>query len=264
MPGLAVGDVRWYPDGSGRSRYEAGHLPGAVFLDADEDLAARPFVDGPGRHPLPEPERFADTMSRRGIGDGDLVIAYDDDGGSIASRLWWMLVATGRRCAVLDGGLEAWPGSLETGEVSRPAAAFSPRPWPPVATADDVIEVLRAGGVVLDARAPERYRGEVEPIDPVPGHIPGARSAPWAHNLDPSTGRFLPAEVLRRHYGELCIRDAGDAVASCGSGITATHDLLAMVVAGLGLGRLYEGSWSGWVNDPSHPVATGAEPGVLQ
>jgi thiosulfate/3-mercaptopyruvate sulfurtransferase len=261
-PGLVVADCRWYADGSGRARFERTHLPGAVFVDADADLAAPP-EGGRGRHPLPSPGDFAETMSALGIGDADAVVAYDDAGGSIASRLWWMLDATGHRAAVLDGVLSAWDGPLETGPVSRPRSVFTPHTWAAQRVVDTpaAVEIVGQGdGVLIDARSGERYRGEAEPIDARAGHIPGAVNAPWASNLDPDTGRFLPPGELRRRYEALGVRDAGGAVAYCGSGLTATHDVLAMRVAGLGTARLYEGSWSGWSHDPDRPGSTGADP----
>lgn len=262
-PGLVVADVRWVRDGSSREAFEAGHITGAVFLDADDDLSA--VGDGAGRHPLPTPEAFARTMKRAGIGEDTSVVAYDDAGGSHAARLWWMLDATGHRAALLDGGLGAWAGSRATGPASRAAASapFTARPWPfdRVVDADTVVAALRAEGtVVLDARAGERYRGEIEPIDPVAGHIPGARSAPWSDNLDPSTGRFLASIELRELYERRGVRSGDDTIVYCGSGLTAALDLLAMRVAAFGAdGRLYGGSWSGWIEDPSRPVATGDE-----
>jgi thiosulfate/3-mercaptopyruvate sulfurtransferase len=259
--GLVVADVRWHPGGDGRIAYEAGHIPGAVYLDAEKDLAARPFIDGPGRHPLPSAASFAGTMEAVGIGDEDSVVAYDDAGGSHAARLWWMLRSTGHACAVLDGGLDAWDGELETGVARRARASFAPREWPSdrIVDAERVADELRRdSAVVLDARAAERYRGEVEPIDRVAGHIPGAASAPWADNLDPRTGRFRRPDELRRRFESLGVREGGDPIAYCGSGLTATHDLLAIEVAGLGPGRLYEGSWSGWIDDPERAIATGA------
>ena len=264
---LVVADVRWSPAGGTPAAEEAfarGHIPGAVFLDVDRDLAARPFVDGPGRHPLPTPEAFAATMRAAGIGESDLVVCTDDVRGSVAARLWWMLDATGRRAALLDGGAQAWAGPLETGPARpRVPGPFEPRPWPAdvVVNADAVATALREGTPVLDARAAERYRGDVEPIDPVAGHIPGARSAPWGDNLDPDTGRFRDVETLRARYERVGVHDAADAIASCGSGVTTCHDLFAMRLAGLGDARLYEGSWSDWVHDASRPVATGADPG---
>jgi thiosulfate/3-mercaptopyruvate sulfurtransferase len=260
--GFVVADVRWHPGGDGRTAYEAGHIPTAVYLDAEDDLAARPFIDGPGRHPLPSAASFAGTMEAVGIGDEAAVVGYDDAGGSHAARLWWMLRATGHACAVLDGGLDAWDGELETGVVRRRRASFTPREWPSdrIVDAERVADELRRGSaMVLDARAAERYRGEAEPIDPVAGHIPGASSAPWADNLDPRTGRFRGPDELRRRFESLGVHEGGNPIAYCGSGLTATHDLLAIEVAGLGSGRLYEGSWSGWIDDPERAVATGPE-----
>ena len=264
-PGLVVADVRWVREGSAREAFEVGHIAGAMFLDADEDLSA--IGQGSGRHPLPSPEGFARTMSRVGIGDDTAVVAYDDASGSIAARLWWMLDATGHAVALLDGGLAAWSGPRATGPapVEPATSAFAARPWPRerVAEADDVHAALDAHVVVvLDARLGERYRGEVEPIDPIAGHIPGARSAPWAENVDPSTGRFRSSDQLRERYGARGVRTGDDAIVYCGSGLTATHDLLAMRLAGFPRdGRLYGGSWSGWIEDPTRPVAIGDEPG---
>ncbi len=262
-PGLAVADVRWVPGGGARQAFEAGHIPGAVPLDLDVDLAA-PAFEGPGRHPLPASDAFAVTMSTAGIGDDVAVVAYDDARGSVAARLWWMLNAAGHRAAVLDGGLDAWTGPLEQGPPApRIPAAFTARPWPAERLADarGVAAAIEDGSaVVLDARAAERYRGETEPFDPVAGHIPGARSAPWTENVDPETGRFLAAEALRSRLAALGVSDARDAIGYCGSGTTTCHNLLAMEAAGLGRARLYEGSWSDWVHDRSRPVATGPGP----
>ena len=256
-------DVRWYLDGrSGREAYEAGHLPGAVFVDLDTMLAAPPLTNGGGRHPLPPPEAFSDAMGSLGIGDDSTVLAYDDAGGSIAARLWWMLRATGHAVAVLDGGIAAWPRELETGVgTRRPPATFTPSPWPGSRVADaDFTGALASGGagVVLDARAPERYRGEVEPIDPRAGHIPGAKSAPWSANLDHDTGRFLLPGPLRHYYRSLGVEQGTNVIAYCGSGITSCHTILALERAGLGdAARLYAGSWSDWSADADRPVATG-------
>jgi len=263
--GLGVADVRWVREGSAREAFESGHVAGAVFLDADDDLSS--IGQGSGRHPLPSPEVFAHTMSRVGIGDDKAVVAYDDASGSIAARLWWMLDATGHSVALLDGGLEAWTGPSATGPAPAEHAGitFTARPWPKerLAGAGDVRAALDApADVVLDARLAERYRGEVEPIDPIAGHIPGARSAPWTDNVDPSTGLFHPGDQLREHYEARGVRTGEDAIAYCGSGLTAAHDLLAMRLAGFPRdGRLYGGSWSGWIEDPTRPVVTGDEPG---
>lgn len=263
-PAIVPADVRWHPEGDARSAYRSRHLPRAVFVDADADLAGTPFVDGPGRHPLPSPEVFAATMAAIGIGDEHAVVVYDDALGSSAARLWWMLRVTGRAAALLDGGLRAWTGEVEAGDVPRAPASFSPRPWPRdrIVDAAGVAAAIRAGASpVLDARSVERYRGEEEPIDPVAGHIPGARSAPWADTVDPDTGRLRPRAALRQRFEALGVRPDSDPVAYCGSGITATLDLLALEVAGLGGGRLYAGSWSDWVSDPGRPVATGGDVG---
>jgi len=264
-PGLVVADVRWSATGgtaATQASFEESHVPGAVFLDVDRDLAAVPFVDGPGRHPLPSTDDVAATMRAAGIDDDDVVVVYDDTGGSVAARLWWMLDVTGHPAAMLDGGLGAWTGPLETGPArARPRGTFSTaRSWPAdrLADADDV--AAAAGGddvVVVDVRAGERFRGETEPLDPVAGHIPGARNVPWADHLDPATGLLLPAEVLRERYAAVGVHRADRAIVHCGSGITGCLGLLALRVAGLGDARLYQGSWSDWVHDPDRPVATG-------
>lgn len=264
VPAAAViADCRWYLDGrSGRAEYEAGHAPGAVFVDLDTALAAPPSREG-GRHPLPPPEVFAAAMTRIGVTDGTTVVAYDDAGGAIAARLVWLLRALGEEAALLDGGLAAFPGTLRSGPLSDHAqvlrpGAFTPRPWPAerLATIDDATD---RSNVVLDARPPQRYRGEVEPVDARPGHIPGALNAPTADNL--TTGQhFETPDRLRRRFAGLGIDDAGKVVSSCGSGVTACHNLLALERAGLGIGRLYPGSWSAYAAT-DHPAATGDAPG---
>jgi thiosulfate/3-mercaptopyruvate sulfurtransferase len=262
-PSLRIADVRWSLTGPpGRERYDGGHLPGAVFLDADRELSSPD--EGPGRHPIPSPAKLARVLGAAGIGDEHAVVAYDDAGGSIAARLWWLYRHFGHdgACAVLDGGIGAWTGAghaLTTETPGHPAATWTPGDRrDDVVDTDDVLGMLDDPTLLLDARAGERYRGETEPIDPRPGHVPGARSAPWADNLG-RDGRFLPAEELRARYAAL---GAGErpTVAYCGSGLSATHDLLALELAGIGGGRLYEGSWSHWSSDPSRPVATGPSP----
>jgi len=263
---LALADVRWVPGGTAREVFERGHLPAAVLIDADLDLAAPPFA-GPGRHPLPSPEDFARSMTRAGIGDETRVVVYDDARGSIAARLWWMLDVIDHPAAILDGGLDAWEGGIETGPGRVPApSTFTVRPWPRARIAD--AEAVRAAlgspdehALVVDARAPERYRGDVEPIDRVAGHIPGVRSAPWAGNVDERTGRFLAPEELRQRWSELGVSDAEQVIAHCGSGLTACHAILSMRLAGLGRAHLYEGSWSDWISDPARPIVKGDEAG---
>jgi|TARA_B100001105_G_scaffold124649_1_gene99877 thiosulfate/3-mercaptopyruvate sulfurtransferase len=248
-------DVRWYLDGrSGLEAYEAGHLPGAVFVDLDEHLTAEPGP-GVGRHPLPVAEAFAGSMGELGIGPDDTVVAYDDAGGMSAGRLVWMLRVLGQAAALLDGGIGAWSGQLETRTPQRTPVDVPVRPWPDRAFVDiGDVAAGAAGRVLLDARAPERYRGEVEPMDPRAGHVPGAVNAPFAANL--VDGRFLLPADLSDHYRALGVEDATDVVAYCGSGVSACHDLLAMEHAGMGRGRLYVGSWSQW-SASNHPIATG-------
>jgi thiosulfate/3-mercaptopyruvate sulfurtransferase len=274
---LRICDLRWYlgqPHGAGRAAYDAGHIPGAIHLDVDGELVA---AEGPGRHPLPDPGAFQATLARAGIGDGDTVVAYDDVGGWVAARLWWMLEDLGfddegrsdegRRgeALVLDGGWQAWlaAGGAVSTDVPRP----SPRglhlasAWRRVIDRADLKP--RLGSVtLLDARAAERYRGEVEPIDPVAGHIPTARSAPTAGNLG-RDGRFLPPHVLRERYEGLGCSLPGVTVTSCGSGVSACHNALAMRIAGLPDPLLYPGSYSDW-STAGEPVAVGAEPGAPQ
>lgn len=266
-PDLRVVDVRWYlglPPGSGRAAYDGGHIPGAIHVDLDTELVG---PDGPGRHPLPAPAAFARRLGERGVGDGDLVVACDDVGGWVAARLWWMLDDLGfgadrRGAAVLDGGMGAWtalglPLSTEV-PVLPPAELHLAPAWRKVI--DRAALKPRLGTLaLLDARAGERYRGEVEPIDPVAGHIPTARSAPTGGNLGPD-GRFLPpAELRTRFEGLGCVVPNGT-VTSCGSGVSACHNALAMRIAGLTDPLLYPGSYSDW-SRAGEPVATGPQPG---
>ena len=260
-PALRICDVRWYlgKPGAGRAAYEAGHIPGAVYVDLDADLAAH---HGPGRHPLPSATEFASRLGQLGIGAEHDVVCYDDMGGAVAARLWWMLDNLGHRSvAVLDGGLRAWTeagGALSTDVPDLPAAALPLAPdWTRVVDRS-ALKARRASVVLLDARAGERYRGELEPVDPVPGHIPGAVSAPSGGNLGPD-GRFLPPPALRERYAGLGCRNAGEVVASCGSGVTACHTALAMRLAGLPDPILYPGSFSDWAR-AGEPVETGPGP----
>lgn len=243
-PEAVIADVRWYLDGrSGAEAYASGHLPGAVFVDLDAALAA-PASPEAGRHPLPDPEDFASAMVDAGIGDDSVVVAYDDAGGFSAGRLVWMLRSLGVDAALLDGGLDAWDGELSTEEPAETDqdVTFGIRGWGPdvVATIDDAA----AGTRVIDARAAGRYRGEAgSALDPRPGHIPGASSAPFTENLA-ADKRFRSPDELRERFGRLGIDDASEVISYCGSGVTACHNLLAMEHAGLGRGRLYVGSWS--------------------
>jgi thiosulfate/3-mercaptopyruvate sulfurtransferase len=260
---VVVTDVRFYLDGrSPLDAYTAAHLPGAVYVDLGRDLSG-PGAPTDGRHPLPSPERFAAAMGRLGIGDTDTVVAYDDSGGGTAGRLVWMLRATGHAAALLDGGLPAWPGRVESGPPpDRPPATFTARPWPAasLASADEVAALAASSSAaVLDARAGDRYRGETEPVDPRAGHIPGAASAPWQDNLDPATGRFLPPDVLRARFEALGVRPGQPVVAYCGSGVSACANLVALERASLTGAQLYVASWSGWSADPGRPAATGDE-----
>ncbi|HKA03965.1 MAG TPA: sulfurtransferase [Acidimicrobiales bacterium] len=259
LGGVVLADVRWYLDGrDGRAAYESGHIPSAVFVDLDADLSG-PGDPTDGRHPLPSPGQFAAAMGRLGIGTDDTVVAYDDSGGGTAGRFVWMLRVTGHDAALLDGGLPAWPGQLETGpSPSRPMAPFVARPWPAAALADaDGTADAAKTGAVLDARSIDRFRGENETIDRRPGHIPGARSAHWTANLDPVTGRFLPPSALRARFEALGVRAGREIVAYCGSGVSACANLVALERAGFAGARLYVPSWSGWSADPDRAAATG-------
>ena len=252
--GAVLVDVRLYLDGrSALDAYRAGHLPGAVHVDLERWLAA-PASREAGRHPLPDPETFAEGLARAGIGDRDTVVAYDDAGGVMAARLVWLLRAIGHPAALLDGGLD---GPLETGDVERPRATFTPRPWPAERLADlDAVAAPPRGTVVLDARDGERFRGEVEPIDAQAGHIPGARSLPTRGHLG-DDGRHRPAGELRERFAAAGVGEGTPVVAYCGSGVTACHQLLVLEHAGLGPGRLFPGSWSQY-SATGRPVATGS------
>ncbi len=263
-----VVDVRWYLDGrSGRQAYVGGHLPGAVFADVDTDLSAvgRPAVEG--RHPLPDPAAFAAAMSRLGIGDDSVVLAYDDSGGLTAGRLVVMLRWLGVDAALLDGGITTWAGRLETGDraapaVDPPATPFTPRPWPAerLATVDETVQAAAHGVAVLDARSAERHAGTVVSIDQRLGHIPGARSSASAE-LVGDDGALRPAADLAEHFagrGVTAPADAHAAIAYCGSGVSACLQLIAMEHLGLPPARLFVASWSGYAADPDRPAELGA------
>jgi len=253
--GLRVLDFRWtLAGGDGADKYAAGHIPGAVFVSMDDVTG-----EGPGRHPLPSREQFETAMRRAGVNDNTQVVVYDEIGGSVSSRLWFLLRLFGHEAqAVLDGGIMSWTGKLDTEVPSPEAGDFH------AAEADrslilDFDAVKDLGGVpLLDSRLGERYRGETEPVDPKAGHIPGALSAPYPENLD-SNGRFLAPEKLRERFKKLGVKKGKGAVVYCGSGVNATHNLLAMELAGFVDGRLYEGSWSDWSRRDA-PIATGPDP----
>lgn len=246
----------------GRTRYREGHIPGAVFADLEQDLSA-PKTGGNGRHPLPSPADLAERLGRLGIGDDTQVVAYDDMSAMFAARLWWSLRHLGHDgAAVLDGGLPAWTaagGQLTTGDETRSPTAFIARPV--AALAVDLAEVesgLAAGRhLLLDAREPERFRGETEPIDPVAGRIPGARNHLWKRSLGPD-GRFLAVEELRRRLRPaLAKREGRPVICYCGSGVTAAHNALALELAGASGVAVYSGSWSEWCADPARPIGRG-------
>lgn len=259
-PDVVLADVRSYLDGrSERAEYEAGHLPGAVFVDLARALAGPPSPAA-GRHPLPLPEVFAEGLAHVGIADDDVVVAYDDAGGVMAARLVWLLRATGRAAALLDGGLLGWDGPLEQGEQRRPPGSRTPVPWPEQLLVDLEAAVGSAGGdvVLLDARPPERYRGDVDPVDVRAGHVPGARSLPCRANVD-ARGRLLPDDVLRTRLAAVGVVAGADVVSSCGSGVTACHTLLVLEHLGLPPARLWPGSWSQYAAT-DRPLVTGDRP----
>lgn len=261
-PEVVRADVRWYLDGrDGRAAFEQAHLPGAVWVDLDASLAAHGLPPSEGRHPLPDPVHFAAAMGALGIGDHTVVVAYDDTGGMTAGRLVTMLRMIGHQAALLDGGLAAWRADGHP-VASGPAEPLSPAhftavPWPVhrVASADETAAHAATGGAVIDARAHERFTGEVAMIDPRPGHVPGARSAPWASVLGPD-GRLRPVAELRAHFEALGATD-GEVIAYCGSGVSACMNIVAMEHAGLEPARLYPASWSGWSSDPERPTELG-------
>lgn len=270
-----IADVRWYADGrAARAEYSRSHVSGARFVDVERDLSTLHNHDpAAGRHPFPDPEDFAASMSRLGIGDDTWVIAYDDTGGMTAARLVVMLRMLGKRASLLDGGLAVWsslhPDLVDSGEPDRvPKARFDAQPWPARAlvTEDEMVDIVRHGAlsrgtVILDARAAERFEGIApsgpETLDPRAGHIPGACNAPWNAVVSPDSRRLRDTAQLRKHYEQLGVGDARMVVASCGSGISACLNVLAIEHAGFPTPRLFVPSWSGWSSDPDKPIATG-------
>lgn len=263
---LVLADVRWFlgePE-KGHQAYRDGHIPGAHFVDLDGDLASPAAVPG-GRHPLPSLQEFSNFLQRLGVQAGDQIVAYDVQNGAIAARLWWLLnyFQVPVKASVLDGGLQAYlasGGALSDAPV-RPqhrAALRLEANQELTATAARVTTFAKGGGRLLDARSPERYRGENEPIDPQAGHIPGAENRPWSKNLE--AGRFLTAKQLRRDFEGLGIQKEDPIVCYCGSGVTACHNVLALHLAGMHNVRLYVGSWSDWSSSPERPVAAAPAP----
>jgi thiosulfate/3-mercaptopyruvate sulfurtransferase len=261
----------------GASAYATGHVPNALYAHLDRDLSG-PITPGSGRHPLPSIERLAETFGRWGIDESVQVVAYDQGNGAFAARLWWLLRWTGhRKVAVLNGGFAAWqqaglPADTVPGE--RQPRVFTPRLATNAVVSTAELERLLAAGalesgasVLVDARGADRFAGDNETIDPVAGHIPGARNQPFLRNVD-ARGRFLSAAELRERWQALAAQPAGGPapggtpaermIAMCGSGVTACHNLLALEVAGLPGARLYAGSWSEWIRDASRPVVRGA------
>ena len=253
----------------GLAQYEATHIAGAVYAHLDRHLSNKSDPDGAmaGRHPLPSPEVFAAWLASAGLQNGQQVVVYDRQGANYSGRLWWMLKWVGHEAvAVLDGGLQAWQthgGAIESGPSMHRVALESDRfelkaPLTPLLTTQEIAGRLGDPSMtVIDARAAARFRGEIEPLDPVAGHIPGALNRPFADNID-ANGRFKPAAQLRAEFETLLAgRDASTVVHHCGSGVSAIPNLLGMEVAGLGRSALYPGSWSAWCNTPGMPVAKG-------
>jgi thiosulfate/3-mercaptopyruvate sulfurtransferase len=246
----------------GANAYIKGHIPGALFLHLDRDLSG-PKTGRTGRHPLPDPAVFAKRMGECGVGPDTQVVAYDNEGGVFAARLWWTLRWLGHdKVALLDGGLPGWRRAKQALVPEVPvfaAANFQPRPRAMTVDADFVMGKLHAPEVLmLDARSPERFSGAQETIDPVGGHIPGVVNRFYFDNLDDAGCYFRPVDELRAEFDALLAgRDPAAVVQQCGSGVTACHNLLAMEIAGLNGSKLYPGSWSEWCADPARPIATG-------
>ena len=253
-----LGNVQW-----GEAEFARAHLPGAIYLHLDRDLSG-PVTASSGRHPLPDPERFARRLAELGVSPESQLVAYDQGNGAYAARLWWLARWIGlRNVAVLDGGFAAWRVAglpLDTAvRAPQPRAlgvSLAADAWVSSETVDELRQ--RPGNLLVDARGTERFAGKNETIDKIAGHVPGARNRPFLDNLG-TDGRFLPAEELRRRFGTLLGSVAPSSViAMCGSGVTACHNLLALEHAGLTGARLYAGSWSEWIGDPRRPIATGA------
>lgn len=262
-PDLRLVDVRSVlgQPKAGRAAYAAGHLPGAVFLDLEDDLSG-PIGPHGGRHPLPAIDALAQVLGASGIGAASHVVAYDADDAMVAGRLWWLMRWLGHDAVqVLDGGFAAWTaagGATTHGAPNVAPVRFEPRPRPELVVDRDHVRASAGAPdvLVIDVRAAERYRGEVEPLDPVAGHIPGAVNVPYAGNLE--AGRFRDPAALRERYA--AVLGAREVVAYCGSGVSAAHGLMALAAIGVSGAKLYAGSWSDWVSYPDAPVAVGSEP----
>ena len=253
-----LGNVSW-----GETEYARAHLPGALYLHLDRDLSS-PISAHSGRHPLPDPGSYAARLAELGVTPESQIVAYDQGNGAYGARLWWLARWIGlRNVAVLDGGIAAWRAAglpLETAVRTPKPSAFTPTVTPNAWVTSDAVDELRQrpGNLLVDARGAERFAGRNETLDPVAGHVPGARNRPFLDNLG-ADGRFLPADVLRQQFTTLLgSANASSVVAMCGSGVTACHNLLALEHAGFSGARLYAGSWSEWIRDPRRPVATGA------
>ncbi|WP_299569526.1 sulfurtransferase [uncultured Williamsia sp.] len=254
-------DVRWrLGDDRGHDHFREGHIPGAVYVDLDTELAGPPDP-AQGRHPLPDIETLQEAARRWGVHTDNTVVAYDDNGNQSAARAWWLLRWAGLHdVRLLDGGLRAWVEAgqdLSTGDET-PGVPGTVTLHPGKLPTVDADGVAAFRGTLLDARAGERYRGETEPMDPRAGHVPGALSAPTADNLD-ATGRFLRPDDLRTRFASLGVDPATPTAVYCGSGVTAAHEIAALAIAGIDA-ALYPGSWSQWSSDPARPAVTGAEP----
>ncbi|OGQ04078.1 MAG: hypothetical protein A3F82_07020 [Deltaproteobacteria bacterium RIFCSPLOWO2_12_FULL_44_12] len=257
-PNLRIVDCRYVlsKPSDGKKAYLESHIPGAIHLDIDQDLAAR---EGPGRHPIPRTTDFSITMSNAGIDQTITVVAYDDVGGAYAARLWWLLRYFGHeKVALLNGGWTKWategrPVTKEVPKIKARSFKASPHPdW--VVNKEQVKKMIPCENCLLiDARSPERYRGEVEPIDKKAGHIPGAKNAPFANNVDPTTKEFKNVEELKKQFETLGVKQAKEIISYCGSGVTACHNIFVLKLLGLDA-KLYEGSWSDWSNDPNLPA----------
>lgn len=242
---------------AGRRDYEAGHIPGARFVDLERDLSGPHAASGAGgRHPLPDREALAERLRSRGLDNDSSIVCYDQNSGAVAGRFWWLLRWLGHAdVALLDGGLDAWIAAgygTETAEPAPTRGNFEPRaPLTRLCTAHTLLNGIN----LLDARDAARFRGESEPFDRVAGHIPGAICAPFTDNLD--GGRFKSADALAARFRELGVDPARETICYCGSGVTATHNIIALLVAGLPEAALYAGSWSDWISDADRPIATG-------